>query len=164
MRPSKPTFHVVLFRPEIPPNTGNIARLCVGANCHLHLIKPLGFSLDEKQVRRAGLDYWEHLSLTVHETYYDFIEENQPGDRVFLITKFGPTRYTDVSFQHGDVLVFGSETKGLPAALRDQYPASRLLHIPMTRNVRSLNLSNACAILMYEGLRQVMAGSENLLS
>lgn len=148
-------LQVVLFQPEIPPNTGNIARLCVGARCRLHLIEPLGFSLDEKQLRRAGLDYWEDLDLSVHKSWPDFAATVEKPARVFYITKFGETVYWNTRFQAGDYLVFGRETKGLPPEILAAASPEQKLRIPMPGPVRSLNLSNACALVLYEGLRQL---------
>ncbi len=145
-------FNIVLYRPLIPPNTGNIVRLCVGAECRLHLIGKLGFDIDDKAVKRAGLDYWEHLYMKYYENLDEFLKIN--GDKnIWLITKFGNKLYTDVNYEIGDFIMFGQETKGLPEELHKRYPDKRL-SIPMHNNVRSINLSNSVAIVLYEAIRQ----------
>ncbi|MBF0710552.1 MULTISPECIES: tRNA (uridine(34)/cytosine(34)/5-carboxymethylaminomethyluridine(34)-2'-O)-methyltransferase TrmL [unclassified Gemella] len=148
--------NIVLFQPEIPANTGNIARTCVGTNTRLHLIKPLGFSIDDKHVKRAGLDYWDNLDLVVWESMDDFLE-NTKDKNYFLVTKFGKQNYTDFDFSNQDnediYLIFGKETKGLPEEFREKYK-EQTLRIPMTDKVRSLNLSNTAAMIIYEVLRQ----------
>ncbi len=149
------TVHIVLYQPQIPANTGNIARTCAGTNTHLHLIRPLGFSTEDKMLKRAGLDYWQHVNIT----YYDHIDElfqQYPNERFYYITKFGKHRYTDVSFKEGENIffIFGQETKGLPDTLLEQHP-ERCLRIPMDdTHIRALNLSNTAAIIVYEALRQ----------
>jgi len=149
------TVHIVLYQPQIPANTGNIARTCAGTNTHLHLIRPLGFSTEDKMLKRAGLDYWQHVNIT----YYDHIDElfqQYPNERFYYITKFGQHRYTDVSFKEGENIffIFGQETKGLPDTLLEQHP-ERCLRIPMDdTHIRALNLSNTAAIIVYEALRQ----------
>ena len=146
-------FHVVLFEPEIPPNTGNIIRLCANTGSPLHLIHPLGFELGEKQVRRAGLDY--HDMACVHE-YPDldtFIDQIRPN-RLLACSTRAKQYYSDCRFQPGDALLFGPETRGLPQPLLDSLPPEQLLRIPMVAQSRSLNLSNATAIILYEALRQ----------
>jgi tRNA (cytidine/uridine-2'-O-)-methyltransferase len=147
-------FHVVLFEPEIPPNTGNIMRLCVNAGCHLHLIKPLGFTLDDKQLRRAGLDYREFAEVSEHGTL-DSLTRQINTDRMFAITTKGSTAYTEAVFEKGDVFLFGPETRGLPLSLLGGMSHDRKLRIPMRANSRSLNLANAAAIIVYEAWRQV---------
>lgn len=146
-------FHVVLVHPEIPPNTGNIGRLCVAAGAKLHLVHPLGFTISDAHVRRAGLDYWPHLQLQEWPDWETFAAARQPGDRWHLCTTKATRRHTEVAFQDGDWLLFGCETRGLPeeilAAHREQ-----LLRIPMRAEARSLNLSNAVAVVLYEALRQ----------
>ncbi len=145
-------FNIVLYRPLIPPNTGNIVRLCVGTECRLHLIGRLGFDIDDKAVRRAGLDYWENLDMRYYENLDEFLKIN--GDKnIWLITKFGNKLYTDVYYELGDFIMFGQETKGLPEELHKRYPDKRL-SIPMHNNVRSINLSNSVAIVLYEAIRQ----------
>lgn len=150
---SKCNFNVVLFQPDIPPNTGNIARLCVATNTTLHLIRPLGFSLDDKRLKRAGLDYWVNLKLEIHSSLGEFLEKY--GDRkMFFATTKAQRPYFDVSFHGSDFLVFGSETRGLPEDLIEAN-YDRAINIPMTDNVRSLNLADSVAIILYEAIRQV---------
>lgn len=146
-------IQIALYQPEIPPNTGNIMRLCANAGARLHLIKPLGFSLDEKKLRRAGLDYREFADVQLHEDYSAFLEAVGSA-RIFAISSKVSTCYTQAQFQPDDVLLFGPETRGLPSDLRDSFPTERRLRIPMAAGSRSLNLSNAAAILLYEALRQ----------
>ncbi len=150
-------FNVVLFQPEIPQNTGNIGRLCVGTNCTLHLIKPLGFSLEDKYMKRAGLDYWQHLTLKVYENFDDFLEQNKPK-RFFFYSKKTNTPYWEEKYQKGDYFVFGRETKGLPDELMEKYK-DKLKTIPMLGKTRSLNLSNSVSIVVYEALRQVLSNN-----
>ena len=147
-------FHIILYNPEIPPNTGNIARTCAVTGVHLHLIKPLGFSIDQKSVKRAGLDYWDQLELTIHENFDAFLEHLDGGNMWFASTKGGHL-YSDVQYQDNDFIVFGQESKGLPPAFYERY-ADQLIRIPMkpVEGARSLNLSNAAAVLIYEALRQ----------
>lgn len=145
-------FNIVLYEPEIPQNTGNIARTCVLTDCKLHLIKPLGFELDEKHLKRAGLDYWKYLDLEVHESYQDFMNK-YGNERMFLSTTHGNTYYTDVQFQEGDFIMFGRETSGVPEEVHKRI---NNIKVPMIKSsTRSLNLSNTVAIIAYEGLRQV---------
>jgi tRNA (cytidine/uridine-2'-O-)-methyltransferase len=146
-------FSIALFEPEIPPNTGNIIRLCANTGTQLHLIEPLGFSLDDKQLVRAGLDYHEYASV---KTYPDFSTfESRHGDaRIFAITTKGDMSYDEVAYQKGDVFLFGPETRGLPESIRNQFDENKKIRIPMRENSRSLNLSNAAAILLYEAWRQ----------
>ena len=145
-------LNIVLFQPEIPANTGNIARLCAVTGCHLHLVRPLGFNTDDKTLKRAGLDYW-HL-VDIH--YYDSLEEvpakyqDQPQ---YFLTSHGHKRYTDVHYTVDSVLVFGRETAGLPDWVHEKY-AAQCLRIPMVRDARCLNLSNSVAVVAYEALRQ----------
>ena len=148
-------IHIVLVEPEIPPNTGNIARSCAATGAMLHLVKPLGFSIDDKSLKRAGLDYWPYVKLQVHESLADFLEE-YAGRRMFLATTKGGTLYTDISFQEGDMILLGKETAGLPA---DFIAANRekTIRIPMSKDtrLRSLNLSNSANIILFEALRQL---------
>lgn len=146
-------LHVVLYEPEIPPNTGNIIRLCANTGADLHLIHPLGFAPDDKQVRRAGLDYHEWARVHHHQNYAAFLEQFKPK-RIFACSTHGKTFYTDVRYQEGDVLLFGPETRGLPKELLNSLPAENVIRIPMLPNSRSLNLSNSAAIILYEALRQ----------
>ena len=148
-------LNVVLVEPEIPPNTGNVIRLCANAGARLHLIEPLGFPIDHAKMRRAGLDYHELASFTCHPSWDQFIATEKPDPtRLFAITTKGQRGLSDVGFVEGDWLVFGSETKGLGARLESFSPAQRL-RIPMRPNNRSLNLSNAVAIAVYEAWRQL---------
>ena len=145
-------LHVALYEPEIPPNAGNIARLCAATGSRLHLIGRLGFRLDDKHLQRAGLDYWPHVDLVRHVTWQDFLKQ---GLNVWLVECPAELSYTQSQFQDGDCLLFGSESKGLPQALRSAY-AGCTIGIPMpTGNVRSLNLATSVGIVLYEALRQV---------
>ena len=149
-------FHIVLVEPEIPPNTGNVIRLCANTGCTLHLVEPLGFSLDDKQLRRAGLDYHEYATLQTHASWDAMIEALQPRpERMFAFTTRGSRNVFDNPFQAGDWLVFGSETSGLPADIRTQLPPEQWLRLPMRSGQRSLNLSNAVAVATYEAWRQL---------
>lgn len=148
-------FHIVLVHPEIPPNTGNIIRLCANTGCALHLVKPLGFSLDDKQLRRAGLDYHEYASVKVHDSWAAFVAAQQPPPpRLFALTTKGTRTVHDTAFQPGDWLVFGSETQGLPPDIRHSMAPEQWLRLPMRAGQRSLNLSNAAAVTVYEAWRQ----------
>jgi tRNA (cytidine/uridine-2'-O-)-methyltransferase len=146
-------FHVVLFEPKIPPNTGNIIRLCANSGAKLHLIKPLGFSLEDSKLRRAGLDYREFASVRTYDSLDYFLGEVRPT-RIFACSKYGKRAYHTVTFQPGDALLFGSETLGIPIEIREDIPGDRLLRIPMFPENRSLNLSNAVAVILYEAWRQ----------
>ncbi|MCX8071950.1 MAG: tRNA (uridine(34)/cytosine(34)/5-carboxymethylaminomethyluridine(34)-2'-O)-methyltransferase TrmL [Candidatus Binatia bacterium] len=150
----RPVLHVVLVAPEIPQNTGSIARLCAATYCRLHLIKPLGFSLEDRYLKRAGLDYWPYVDWQVHDSWAQFLSRYD-GHNVYFFSARAEQPYWNARYRHGDVLVFGSETKGLPAELREQY-RERFLLIPIDHpHVRSLNLSNAVSIVVYEALRQM---------
>lgn len=158
MPPSAP-LHIVLLEPEIPPNTGNIARLCAATGSVLHLVHPLGFSTDEKAVRRAGLDYWHLVDVREHASLDDFERQRQVGTARYLFSgrlaaERAPQNYLDVRFQPGDYLMFGRESVGLPEALLLAHP-DEVVGIPMPGAVRSLNLSNAVSIALYEALRQL---------
>lgn len=147
-------INIVLYQPEIPPNTGNIARTCAITGSKLHLIKPLGFSIDDKQVKRAGLDYWHLLDLEVHDSLEAFLERY--GDQSLFFSSTKATQYYhEASFTDGCFIIFGKETSGLPALIHERYPERRI-KIPMLQNeaARSLNLSNSAAIVLYEALRQ----------
>jgi tRNA (cytidine/uridine-2'-O-)-methyltransferase len=146
-------FEIALYQPEIPPNTGNIMRLCANTGCHLHLIHPLGFSLDEKQVRRAGMDYRDLAVVQEHESFAAFNRVMQDR-RVFALSTKVSRVYTETDFQPGDVLLFGPETRGLPEALLLGLPDELKLRVPMLPDSRSLNLSNTVAVVVYEALRQ----------
>ncbi|MEW7978216.1 MAG: tRNA (cytidine(34)-2'-O)-methyltransferase [Candidatus Sedimenticola endophacoides] len=150
-------FHVALFEPEIPPNTGNIIRLCANTGSGLHLIHPLGFDLAEKQVRRAGLDYHELARVREHADYDAFLEWGG-GARLFACSTRGGCMHTEAAFAAGDILLFGPETRGLPQAVLDALPGERRVRIPMVPGNRSLNLSNAVAVVLYEAWRQVGFG------
>lgn len=147
-------LHVVLYEPEIPPNTGNIIRLCANTGCQLHLIEPLGFNLEDKQMRRAGLDYSEYATVKIHRNYQDFLDSEQPG-RLFGLTTKGNTQYHQVNYQDGDYLIFGPETRGLPVDIREGLPPEHRLRVPMQPQSRSLNLSNTAALVVYEAWRQL---------
>ncbi|WP_166263894.1 tRNA (uridine(34)/cytosine(34)/5-carboxymethylaminomethyluridine(34)-2'-O)-methyltransferase TrmL [Marinobacter caseinilyticus] len=147
-------LNVVLYEPEIPPNTGNIIRLCANTGCKLHLIEPLGFSLDDKQLRRAGLDYSEYASLMVHPDFEAFVASETPR-RLFGLTTKGSQPYQQVRFEAGDYLMFGPETRGLPDTIRRQLPEEHRIRVPMQPGSRSLNLSNTAAIVVYEAWRQL---------
>lgn len=149
-----PPLQVVLYEPDIPPNTGNIARLCAGVGSPLHLIEPLGFRLTDAALRRAGLDYWEAVEIYRHKNFEEYLAKEKPQRCFYLSTK-GTRLYTDVHYQPGDALVFGSETRGLPQPLLEDN-CERVLTIPMRPGqVRSLNLSNSVSIVLYEALRQI---------
>jgi tRNA (cytidine/uridine-2'-O-)-methyltransferase len=152
-------FHVVLYQPEIPPNAGNIIRLCANTGSALHLIHPLGFELSESRVKRAGLDYHELADVHEHRDYEAFVAAVRPP-RIFALSTRGTRRYTDVAFQSGDAFLFGPETRGLPQAMLDALPSTQVLRLPMRPDNRSLNLSNAVAVLVFEAWRQAgFAGS-----
>lgn len=146
-------FHIVLFQPQIPPNTGNIIRLCANTGAKLHLIKPLGFDLDDKNLRRAGLDYHEYAEVKQYENLPDFISAVNPS-RIFACSTKGQLYHTQVKFNSDDALLFGAETSGLPRDLLDQFTPESVIRIPMLATSRSLNLSNSVAVILYEALRQ----------
>jgi tRNA (cytidine/uridine-2'-O-)-methyltransferase len=147
-------FHIVLYQPEIPPNTGNIIRLCANTGSHLHVVHPLGFELDDKRLRRAGLDYHEFASVLQHQNLNDCLA-TMPNQRVFALSTRGRQRYDQVSYQAGDIFLFGPETRGLPQEVLDSLPAEQRLRLPMVNGQRSLNLSNTAAIMLYEAWRQM---------
>ncbi|MBZ4683050.1 MAG: tRNA (cytidine/uridine-2-O-)-methyltransferase [Fusobacteriaceae bacterium] len=146
-------MNIVLLEPEIPYNTGNIGRTCVLTNTNLHLIKPLGFSLDEKQIKRAGLDYWKDVKLYIHDSLEELIEKNQDSNFYFATTKT-KQKYSDVKYNKNDFIVFGPESRGIPEDILNKYKENNIT-IPMTPIGRSLNLSNSAAIILYEALRQI---------
>ena len=147
-------MQIVLLEPEIPPNTGNVARLCAATNSILHLIEPFGFKLDDAQLKRAGMDYWRHVQWKRWKNWTEFEARLSPESALWLIESNGPRRYTEARFGPGDYLVFGRETAGLPKAILQKY-ADRWLRIPMfNANARSLNLSNCAALVLFEALRQ----------
>ena len=146
-------FHVVLYQPEIPPNTGNIIRLCANTGSSLHLIEPLGFELDDKRLRRAGLDYHEFAEVMRYPDLATFLAQVRP-DRVFGVSTRGDVRYDRVSYRAGDAFLFGPETRGLPQGILDELAQGRRLRLPMRQGQRSLNLSNSVAVLIFEAWRQ----------
>ena len=147
-------FNVVLIEPEIPPNTGNIARLCLATKSRLHLVKPLGFSVDDRRLRRAGMDYWHQVDIQYWKSFAEFEAATQPPIRRFLLTTKSERRYWDAKFHKGDYLVFGRETKGLPEHFLLVH-ADNCLTIPMAPEARSLNLATAVAVVLFEGVRQL---------
>lgn len=159
----EPQLHIVLHQPEIPPNTGAVGRTCVALQAKLWLVKPLGFQINEKTLRRAGLDYWQHLEWEVADHWDDLLArmesqgvgEPAAPDRKWLFSRFAKRAYTDVSFNKGDVLIFGCETKGLPKSVVGQFPVDQLLRIPTHEHVRSINLSSAVAVAGFEAIRQI---------
>ncbi len=146
-------FHIALYQPEIPPNTGNIMRLCANTGCTLHLIHPLGFDLDTKKLRRAGMDYRDTAQVQEHNSYEALLEQLQP-QRILAMTTKGSSHYTTQQFQTNDLILFGPETRGLPDSILDSLPPTQRLRIPMYKDSRSMNLSNSVAVLLYEALRQ----------
>ncbi|WP_027092757.1 tRNA (uridine(34)/cytosine(34)/5-carboxymethylaminomethyluridine(34)-2'-O)-methyltransferase TrmL [Cohnella thermotolerans] len=145
-------FHIVLVEPEIPANTGNIARTCAATGTHLHLVRPLGFSTDDKVLKRAGLDYWYAVQIDYYDSFQE-VRDKYPEGRFFFASTRVSKRYSDFRFRDGDFFVFGKETKGLPQELLDANPETGM-RIPMTDKVRSLNLANSAAIVVFEALRQ----------
>lgn len=147
-------LHIVLYQPEIPPNTGNIIRLCANTGMQLHLIRPLGFSLEDKKMRRAGLDYHEWANVLIHDSFDQFIDKTNPKHCYAISTK-GKQHYHQIQYQDGDAIVMGPETRGLPEDVREHNQVTACIRIPMKANSRSLNLSNATAIVAYEAWRQL---------
>ena len=145
-------INIVLHEPEMPANTGNIGRTCVAAGARLHLIEPLGFHINEKMVKRAGLDYWDKLDVTVYDNYEDFLEKN-PGAKIYMATTKAPHTYSDVRYEDDCYIMFGKESAGIPEDILVQHPDTAI-RIPMIGDIRSLNLSNSVAIVLYEALRQ----------
>lgn len=145
-------MHIVLHEPEIPANTGNIGRTCVATDTSLHLIEPLGFRLDEKSIKRAGMDYWEHLDVSTYINYEDFCKKN-PGAKIWYATTKAKHSYTDVEFSPDDYIMFGKESAGIPEEILVEHE-EQCIRIPMLPKIRSLNLSNSVAIVLYEALRQ----------
>ncbi|HEY0720004.1 MAG TPA: tRNA (uridine(34)/cytosine(34)/5-carboxymethylaminomethyluridine(34)-2'-O)-methyltransferase TrmL [Gammaproteobacteria bacterium] len=146
-------FDIILYQPEIPPNTGNVIRLCANTGARLHLIRPLGFELDDKRLRRAGLDYHEYATVQVHDSLQQLLDKVAPP-RLFALTTKGSMPYADMAFAPGDALLFGPESRGLPAEILQSLPAGRRLRVPMVAQARSINLSNAVALVLYEAWRQ----------
>ncbi len=147
-------FQIALYEPEIPPNTGNIMRLCANTGCTLHLIHPLGFQLDEKKLKRAGMDYRDMANVKEHDTYQQFLDYIGKSTRIFALTTKGSQTYSDASFDSADLFLFGPETRGLPDTILNDLPENHKLRLPMLADSRSLNLSNTAAIMVYEALRQ----------
>lgn len=147
-------INIVLYEPEIPPNTGNIIRLCANTSFALHIIEPLGFTWDDKRLRRAGLDYHEFTSVKKHADYAAFLAEEKP-QRLFALTTKGTPAHSAVSWQAGDYLLFGPESRGLPASILGDLPAQQKIRIPMVENSRSMNLSNSVAVVVFEAWRQL---------
>ena len=148
-------FHVVLVEPEIPPNTGNIIRLCANTGAQLHLIEPLGFPLDDSKMKRAGLDYHDYATMKVHPNWEAFLASETPDPaRMFAMTTHGSSSFASVAFKPGDYFVFGAETRGLATELRESFPLKQRIRLPMQPDSRSLNLSNTVAIVVYEAWRQ----------
>ena len=147
------SFGIVLFNPEIPPNTGNIIRLCANTGCCLHLIEPMGFSLNEKSLRRAGMDYVKDVKISIHENIFDFLNKDL-FSRYFIVTKYGKQTYTKKKYIKNDCFIFGSESKGIPKNILNEFENSKKISIPMICGSRSLNLSNSVSIVIYEALRQ----------
>lgn len=145
-------FHIVLLEPEIPANTGNIGRTCVAAGARLHLIGPMGFEINEKQVRRAGLDYWEKLDYRTYDSFSDFLEKN-PDAVLYMATTKARRTYSDAAFQDGSYIMFGKESAGIPEEILLEYEETAI-RIPMYGDIRSLNLGNSVAIVLYEAMRQ----------
>ncbi len=155
-------FHIVLFQPEIPPNTGNIIRLCANTGCELHLIQPLGFAIDHAKMRRAGLDYHEFTRLNLYADFDEFLKTVKPA-RVFALSTRGRQSYETIHYAPGDAFVFGPETRGLPQDLLESLPPAQRLRLPMRPDNRSLNLSNTVAVVVFEAWRQNgFAGSATL--
>jgi len=148
------TFQVVLFNPQIPPNTGNILRICSNTGSNLHIIKPVGFSLNEKSLRRAGLDYYSSVKMYVYENLNDFLSKNN-FNNIYLITKFGKKRYDEVNYKRNDYLMFGSEINGLSEEVYEKLNKSTRIFIPMFPENRSINLANAVSICVYEAWKQI---------
>ena len=146
-------FNIVLYEPEIPPNTGNIIRLCANTGAHLHLIHPLGFDMNEKSLRRAGLDYIDQSIVHHYDNYQDYIEKHATNP-VYAISTKGTRSYSDCEFIPGDSFIFGPETRGLPKIILEEFDPERVLRIPMLADSRSLNLANTAAVILYEALRQ----------
>lgn len=147
-------LNIVLFEPEIPPNTGNIIRLCANTGCQLHLIEPLGFPWDDKRLRRAGLDYHEFTTIKHHADYDAFLISEKPT-RLFALTTKGTPAHSAVTYQDNDFLLFGPETRGLPSTILDSLPSGQKIRIPMQAESRSMNLSNAVSVVVYEAWRQL---------
>ena len=149
----KISFRIVLFNPEIPANTGNIGRLCLGTNAELHIIKPMRFFLNDQYLKRAGMDYWNNVKLFIHDDWKSFLFK-YPNNNIYLCSTKGKILYTEFIFQKEDIFVFGPESKGLPDDMLSEY-ADKVITIPMHKEIRSINLCNSVSIILYEGLRQI---------
>ncbi len=147
------TYSVVLVNPEIPPNTGNIIRLCANTNTKIHIIKPIGFELNQKSFKRAGMDYLKKVKISVYENITQFLKQNS-FNRFFLVSKYGDKNYSKINYVSGDCFIFGSESKGLPNSITHKFQSSTKIFIPMALGSRSINLANAVSIVIYEALRQ----------
>ena len=147
------SFGIVLLNPEIPPNTGNIIRLCANTGCCLHLIKPMGFSLNEKSLRRAGMDYIKNVKISIHENIFDLLDKDL-FNKYFIVTKYGKSTYTEHKYFKNDCFIFGSESKGIPTNILKRFENSKKISIPMIFGSRSLNLANSVSVVIYEALRQ----------
>ncbi len=147
------TYSVVLVNPEIPPNTGNIVRLCANTNTKIHIIKPIGFELNQKSFKRAGMDYLKKVKISVYENITQFLKQNS-FNRFFLVSKYGDKNYSKINYVSGDCFIFGSESKGLPDSVTNKFQSSTKIFIPMALGSRSINLANAVSIVIYEALRQ----------
>ncbi len=148
-------LNIALYEPEIPPNTGNIIRLCANTGCRLHLIEPLGFSLDDSRLQRAGLDYHEYSEVVVHTNWQAFLTQIPAGARLFALSTKGTLGYAEAGYREGDFILFGPESRGLPVDIREHARINGVLRLPMLANSRSLNLSNATAVVVYEAWRQL---------
>ncbi len=147
------TFGIVLFNPEIPPNTGNIMRLCANTSSSLHIIRPMGFDINEKSLRRAGMDYLKNIRISIHENISDFLNKSS-FTRYFMVSKYGQYNYAEIKYKQNDCFIFGSESNGLPEKIVKKFKNSKKISIPMTPESRSLNLANSVSIIIYEALRQ----------
>ena len=147
-------FNIVLVHPEIPNNTGSVGRLCVGSESRLHLVRPLGFEIDDKRVKRAGLDYWPDLDLTIYESFQELLSKIEDRSRMFLFSSKAQSSYTNITYKRGDWLIFGKESSGLPDEIKDEF-SSQCLNIPFPGKIRSFNLSNSVAMVLGEGMRQL---------
>lgn len=153
LKQTTPGFNIVLYQPEIPANTGNIGRLCVGSQSKLHLIKPFRFLIDDKSLKRAGLDYWHELDITLHDNIETLLA-TIPREKLYFCTTKSSNSYLDREYKAGDYFIFGPESRGLPESMINEY-SDRCITIPMTGKIRSINLSNSVAIILYEALRQI---------
>ena len=147
-------FNIILYSPEIPPNTGNIVRLCFNTGAKLHIIRPISFDLESKKLKRASLDHFNKINIRLYDDYDDFFNSQIQFPKIFCITKFGKTRYDSVDFGKNDFFLFGNETSGLPSKIMDRFENKRKLYLPMITKSRSLNLSNAVSVILFEAWRQ----------